>query len=205
MVDQVEGRHKGLDIRSRETVFDGYFRIDRYRLRHEKHDGGWTPEFSREVFERGHAVAVLPYDPRRDEVVLIEQFRIGAHAAGLGAWLIEVVAGIAEPGEVAEAVARRETVEECGCVLQRFERIGRYLVSPGGSSETCEVFCGEVDASQANGIHGLADEQEDIRVFHTGFETAMAMISDGRIANAATLITMQWLALNRSRLRHIWA
>ncbi len=204
MVDHMRGKNKGLDIRSQETVFDGYFRIDRYCLRHEKHDGGWTAEFSREVFERGHAVAVLPYDPHRDEVVLIEQFRIGAHAAGLDAWLIEVVAGIIEPDEAAETVARRETKEECGCILQRLERIGHYLVSPGGASETCQAFCGQVDASQAAGIHGVAAEQEDIRALRCDFATAMAMIADGRIANAAAMITLQWLALNRQRLRHIW-
>ena len=204
MVDHIRVKNKGLDIRSKETVFDGYFRIDRYCLRHEKYDGGWTPEFSREVFERGHAVAVLPYDPQRDEVVLIEQFRIGAHAAGLDAWLVEVVAGIIEPGEAAETVARRETIEECGCVLQRLEHIGRYLVSPGGASETCEAFCGQVDASQAAGIHGVASEQEDIRVLRCDFATAMTMISNGQIANAAAIVTLQWLALNRQRLQRIW-
>ena len=73
-----------VDILERVTAFQGYFRVDRYRLRHETFDGGMSAEITREIFERGHAAAALPYDPVRDEVVLLEQFRVGAHAAGRG-------------------------------------------------------------------------------------------------------------------------
>ena len=104
-----------VEILDKETAFQGYFRIDRYRLRHRLFAGGWSEAITREVFERGHVVGVLPYDPIEDRVVLIEQFRIGAYAAGFSPWLIEIVAGVIEAGEEPEEVARRETLEETGC------------------------------------------------------------------------------------------
>jgi ADP-ribose pyrophosphatase len=105
------------------TAYDGYFRIDRYRLRHRVYEGGWSREVMREVFERGHAASVLPYDPVRDAVVLIEQFRIGAYTADWKPWIEEIVAGVIEPGETAEAVAHRETVEETGCTTTDLVKI----------------------------------------------------------------------------------
>ena len=125
-----------IEVLEKIPAYRGYFRVDSYRLRHRRFDGGWTPVLEREVFERGHAAALLPYDPRRDEVVLIEQFRVGALAAGLDPWLIEIVAGIIEPGEAADEVARRETHEETGLNVGRIERIAEVFVSPGGASET---------------------------------------------------------------------
>jgi ADP-ribose pyrophosphatase len=190
-----------VEILEADTPFQGYFRIDRYRLRHRRHDGGWTGEIRREVFERGHAAAVVPYDPVRDEVVLIEQFRIGALAAGKAAWQVEIVAGIVEPGETPEDVARREAREESGQELRELIKLYHYLVSPGGTSETAHIYCGIVDSTHAGGIHGLDAEEEDIRVFAVPFKTAWAMVTQGRIDNAPTLIALQWLALNRAALR----
>ena len=193
-----------VDILARETAYDGYFRIDRYRLRHRRHEGGWTGEITREVFERGHVTAVLPYDPDRDAVVLIEQFRIGAYAAGLSCWLTEVVAGVIDEGESAEAVARREMQEETGRSVGALEPIGSYLSSPGGASESVALFVGEVDSHGAGGVHGLADEEEDIRVLVLPWAEIEAGLKGGRFTNAATLIALQWLALNRSELRRRW-
>lgn len=190
-----------VEILESDSPFRGYFRIDRYRLRHRRHDGGWTGEIRREVFERGHAAAVVPYDPVRDEVVLLEQFRVGALAAGKAAWQIEIVAGIVEPGETPEDVARRETQEESGHELRHLIKLYHYLVSPGGTSETCHIYCGIVDSTDAGGTHGLDAEEEDIRVFAVPFDTAWGMVADGRIDNAPTLIGLQWLALNRADLR----
>ena len=95
-------RDDDIEIREKIAAYQGYFRIDRYRLRHRLHAGGWSAEMTREVFERCHAAAVLPYDPIRDEVVLIEQFRVGAYAAGWSPWLTEVIAGIIDPGNPRE-------------------------------------------------------------------------------------------------------
>ncbi|MEX2642680.1 MAG: NUDIX domain-containing protein [Acetobacterales bacterium] len=190
---------------SKETVYDGYFRIDRYRLCHESFAGGWTPEVTRELFERGHTVGVLPYDAVRDRVVLIEQFRVGAYAAGWEPWLNEIVAGIIDDGESPEHVARRETKEETGLQIGRLLPITRYLVSPGGTSESVVLFCGEVDSTAAGGIHGLDDEAEDIRVQVLDAADAVAMAGDGRMVNAAGVVALQWFAMNRERVRDAWA
>lgn len=193
-----------VEVHDHETAYDGYFRIETYRLSHSLHDGGMSEPITRELFERGHAVAVLPYDPKKDVVVLVEQFRIGAHAAGLPAWELETVAGIIEQGETAEQVARRETTEESGLTVTDLVPVAHYLSSPGGSSETVEVFCGRVDASDAGGVHGLAHEGEDIQVHVVKYSELERMVFGGRIRNAMTLIAAQWLVLNRAELRKLW-
>ena len=192
------------EIEQKSTAYRGHFQIDRYVVRHSLFAGGMSQPLSREVFERGNAVVVLPYDPVRDEVVLIEQFRMGAHAAGLDPWTVEAVAGIVEPGETSEAVARREGKEEAGLTLGRLAPIGRTIVSPGGSSEVVALFCGEADATKADGIHGLAEEGEDIRVFVETAATAIARLDTGTVMNGPTMITLQWLALHRADLRRRW-
>ena len=197
-------RDERVEIIEQEVPFQGYFRIDRYRLRHRKFEGGWTEPLSREVFERGHAAAVLLYDPARDTVVLIEQFRIGAYTAELEPWLIETVAGIIEPGEQAEEVVRREAREEAGCEVTDLRPIGTYLMTPGGSSETIAFFCGRVDSAGAGGIHGLAHEGEDIRVVVLTSDEALARLEAGEIINANAVLPLQWLALNRVRLKQLW-
>jgi len=193
-----------VEILDREIVYDGYFRMDRYRLRHRLHEGDWGREVTRELFERGHAAALLPYDPVLDAVVLIEQFRIGAYAADWKPWLIEIVAGIIEPGEKAEDVVRREAAEEAGLKVSDLLPIAEYLPSPGGTSETTTLYCGRVDASGAAGIHGLADEGEDIEVSVHKAEDIEALVSSGRICNAASLIALQWFLLNKQTLRKRW-
>lgn len=191
-------------IVERQTVYQGYFRIDRYRLRHRLFAGGWSDVMMRELFERGHAVAVLPYDPARDLVVLVEQFRIGALAAGRPPWVVEIVAGIIEPGEEPAEVAEREAEEEAGVAIQAVEPIHKVLVSPGGATETCAIYCGKADLSKAGGIHGLAHEHEDIRVLAISTDAALALLAEGRVENATAVIALQWLALNRDRLRRQW-
>ena len=186
------------------TSFQGYFRIERYRFRHKLFAGGWSGEVSREVFERGHAVAVLPYDPECDAVLLIEQFRIGALAGGMPAWQVEVIAGIIDEGEMPEQVAHREAEEEAGCKLEDLAPIAHYLASPGGTSETCRLYCARIDSRGLGGIHGLAQEHEDIRVSVVPFDEAVAMLENGVIGNATALIALQWLALNREKLRKRW-
>lgn len=197
---------KQLDFKiiKHELAYNGFFKLERYQLQHQLFAGPWSKTITREVFERGHAVAVLPYDPISDQIVLIEQFRIGAIHNADSAWLTEIVAGIIEPGESAEDVARREAIEETGCPLLDMERICHYFVSPGGTTETITLFCGRVDATSASGIHGCSDEDEDIRVFTCSYNEALAMISDGRINSASPIMALQWLALNRDRLRSKW-
>jgi ADP-ribose pyrophosphatase len=193
-----------VEIIEKRTAFRGYFQIDAYRLRHRTFDGGWTREISREVFERGHAAAVLLYDPDRDAVVLVEQFRAGAHAAGLEPWLVETVAGIIEPGEEAAEVVRREALEEAGCEVEDLEAVGTFILSPGGSSETMVLFCGRVDSRGAGGVHGLDHEDEDIRALVLPGDEAFDRLRAGEFVNATTVLALQWLALNRERLRAAW-
>jgi ADP-ribose pyrophosphatase len=193
-----------LDIIERITPYRGYFRIDRYRLRHRLFAGGMSAEITREVFERGHAVMVLPYDPARNKVVLIEQFRIGAFAAGHEPWIIETVAGIIETGEEPEAVARREALEEAGCTISDLWRVGDCMVSPGGTSETITLFVGRADTDGVGGIHGMDDENEDIRVHVVAFAEALHWVETGRIGNASTILLLQWLALHHDEMRERW-
>lgn len=191
-------------VLDQETVWRGYFRMDIYRVRHRLFRGGWSEPVVREVFERGHAAAVLPYDPARDSVVLIEQFRIGALAAGANPWLVEVVAGIVEDGETPEEVVRREVVEEAGCPIGRTVPMMDAFTTPGGSSERIALFCGQVDSAGVGGIYGLAEEGEDIRVFTEPLDAALARIDRGEIVNLIAIAALQWLALNRDRLRREW-
>ncbi len=193
-----------IDLREKTSPFEGYFRIDRYRLRHRRFEGGWTDEMTREVFDRGHAASVLPYDPVRDEVVLIEQFRVGAYAAGMEPWLVEVIAGIIEPGEDPAEVVSREAREEAGCEIGALAPIGRVLLSPGGCSESMTMYCGRTDSAGAGGVHGLAHEHEDIRAFAMPAEDALIRLARGAYVNAPIIISLQWLALNRARLRREW-
>ena len=196
---------RDVEVLERITPYNGTFRIDAYRLRHRRFGGGWTEVMTRELFERGHAAVVLPYDPARDEVVLIEQFRIGAYAAGLSPWLIEAVAGIVEPGEAPEDVVRREAIEEAGCRITALEPIAKVMPSPGGCSEVLYLYCGRLDSEGVGGLHGLDHEHEDIRAFALPVQEALDRLARGEIVNANAVMTLQWLALNRERLRKAWA
>lgn len=193
-----------VEVLDKTTVYKGRFQVDRYTLRHRLHGGGWSEPFVREVFERGHAAAVLPYDPVLDRVVLIEQFRPGAMAAGRSPWLIEIVAGIIDPGETAEAVVRREAWEEARVKLGEVEPIANCFVTPGACSESLEIFVGRTDASGAGGIHGLPHENEDIRVLTASADEAATLLAARKIENAVAIIALQWLLLNRMQLRDRW-
>ncbi|KPA53847.1 ADP-ribose pyrophosphatase [Photobacterium leiognathi subsp. mandapamensis] len=191
-----------VDIVAKETVYQGFFKMVKYRFRHKLFAGGWSGEISREMFERGHAAALLPYDPITDDVVLIEQFRVGAMAAGCAPWQLEIVAGMIDhQDESVEDVVKREAVEEAGLTVSAIEKVTRYLSSSGGCSEMLDIFVGTVDSTQASGIHGLAEESEDIRVHVVSREQAYEWVESGKIENAATIIALQWLQLHYSRLQ----
>lgn len=188
----------------REELYNGFFRLARYRLRHRRFDGEWSALLDREIFERGHAAAVLPYDPQLDRVALIEQFRPGALEANGGPWLLECIAGIIESGETAEDVVRREALEEAGCEIGTLERICCYHVSPGGTTETTTLFAGRAALAGVGGVHGNPEEGEDIRVHVVSAEEAIARADDGRVSNAMGQIALHWLARHRDALRQRW-
>ena len=194
-----------VEIEERTTPFRGFMRVDRYRLRHRTHEGSWTPTIALECLHRGYTVSVLPYDPWADAVVLVEQFRLGAYAAGLDPWVTEAVAGTIDGDEDPEATARREVVEEIGRPVDRLESIGRFLLVSGASTETTAMYCGRVDSEGAGGVHGLADEAEDILVRVLPAAEAIERVADPRFATGYTAIPLQWLALNRARLLEEWA
>ena len=196
--------HADVEILERQPMYQGFFTMLKYNLRHRLFGGGWSQPLDREIFERGHAVAVLPYDPVRDEVVLIEQFRVGALATSEHPWLFECVAGIIEPGEQAEEVCRRESLEEAGLTIGRLYPMLSYLSSPGGTTERLYLYVGECDAGEAGGIHGLDEEAEDIRVHRMPAAEALAMLDAGQIDNAATVISLQWFALNKRKVVESW-
>ncbi len=189
-----------VEIISREYVYQGFFSMEKIRLKHTLFEGGWSPVLTRELFHRGKCVAVLLYDPDRDEVILVEQFRMGALEQVERAWLIEIVAGAIEPGETAENVALREAEEEANCKIKKLFKINEFYTTPGGSAEQISLFCGLVDATNVGGIHGLKAEHEDIRVLSVKFEQAYQMIEKGEIESAIPIIAIQWLALNKEKL-----
>jgi ADP-ribose pyrophosphatase len=195
-----------LEILDRETAYQGFFRVGLYRLRHRLYGGGWSAELSREVVERRAAVGLLLYDPRRDAVVLVEQFRLPAHLAGFSGWQLEIVAGLVDQGNETESeVARREAQEEAGLAIEgELVPIHRLLTSPGGTTEAVTLFCGRVDAGRAGGVHGLAAEHEDIKVVVKSYAEAARLLRSGGIENASTMIALYWLAANRARLRRLW-
>lgn len=194
-----------VEIIARETRYKGFFSIIAYRFRHRLFNGEMSGEVVREVFERGHAAVLLPYDPKRDEVVLIEQIRIPALDSSDTPWLLEMVAGIIEEGETVEDVARREALEEANIVVRRCKPALNYLASPGGTSERLSIMVGEVDATTAEGIHGLEAENEDIRVHVVSREQAYRWVEEGAIDNAASVIALQWLELHHESLKKEWA
>lgn len=193
-----------VEIIARETLYRGFFSLDLYRFRHRLFNGEMSGEVRREIFERGHAAVLLPYDPVRDEVVLIEQIRIAAYDTSPTPWLLELIAGMIEEGESVEDVARREAIEEAGLIVGRTKSVLSYLASPGGTSERSSILVGEVDATTAEGIHGLVDENEDIRVHVVSREQAYQLVEEGSIDNAASVIALQWLQLHHEKLRKEW-
>lgn len=186
-------------IVSRNTAFQGFFAIDRIVLRHRLYAGGWSNDFSRELFRRKPAGGVLLYDPAADKLVLVEQIRVGLlDAMDQSPWALELVAGIIDDGESAQNMAQREVHEEAGLSIGESQFICNYFNSPGGSTERITLLYAEVDATQASGFHGLAEENEDIRVVVLSFDEAWGAFLSGRINNAMAIIALQWLRLKRA-------
>jgi len=190
---------KDLQILNKEPLYKGFFQCNKYTLKHKLFSGGWSPEIQREMFERGHAAAVLPYDVENDSVVLIEQFRLGAMDTEQSPWLFELIAGIIEPGEKSVEVIQREAEEEAGVTIESSQFIMNCLLSPGGSTEHVDIYIGSVDSTKASGLHGLEDEGEDIRVHVVPRETAYQWVLEGKINNSATVIALLWLQINKDK------
>ncbi|MCP8686024.1 NUDIX domain-containing protein [Marinobacterium sedimentorum] len=190
-------------ISADEALHHGFFKLDRVTVTHRCFLGGEV-SIERELYRRRDAVCVLPYDPVLRAVVLIEQFRIGTLDHPRGPWQLELVAGLVEPGESAADVARREAVEEADLQLGAIEAISRFTPSPGAAREYIDLLCAQVDASQAGGVHGLAEEGEDILVHVLSLDDACALVREGVIDNAPAIIAIQWLQMHSPRLEQQW-
>ena len=202
--------HPDVRIEAEERVWDGRFPLDRVRFRNRRFDGTFSGPRTWEVWRRGRAAAMLPYDPVADAVVLIEQFRLPALAAGLDPIVVEVPAGLCDAGESDEATIRREMAEETGLTAGRLRKITDILLSSGGADEVCALFVGEIAAPQAVGpdglcgVSGLASEHEDIRLRVWSAERACAAALDGAFVNSAAAIALLWLNARRDELRREW-
>lgn len=190
-----------VEVLHREPGFRGFYKLDVLTLRHRLFAGGWGPELQRELFLRPDAVCVLPYDPWLDRVVLVEQMRVGALDKRASPWMLELVAGLFDADEAPEEVAHREAQEEAGLTLLKLIPIIRYFPSPGGSDEYVHLYCALVDSRGVDGVHGLPEEGEDIRVSVLAREAVLQAMEQGQIDNAASIIGLQWLQLQGQTLR----
>ncbi|WP_392561810.1 ADP-ribose diphosphatase [Orbus sturtevantii] len=190
---------------TKRILYKGFFSLWEYRFQYRKFDGSISEVVTREILERGHAVVLLAYDVNCDNVILIEQIRIAAIETQDTPWLLELIAGMIDhKGESIEDVARREAKEEAGIDIGRCKPIISYLASPGGLTEQLHILVGEVDSSTANGIHGLDEENEDIKVHVVSREQAYRWVENGLINNAASIIALQWLQINHQKLKNEW-
>ncbi|MDX1677396.1 NUDIX domain-containing protein [Arsukibacterium sp.] len=194
-----------VEIIDKSTVFQGFFRVERCQLRHKLYGGGWSSPMQREIFERGHAVAVLPYNPQTDELVLVEQFRAGAMIGNRSPWLLEAIAGMIDNNQSSEQTARREALEEAGLELDELWPMLSYFSSPGGCTERVQLYLGRLTRPVMAGIYGLTAEHEDIKVRLLTRTTALQLLAAGKIDNAATVIALQWLSLHLTEVRRAWS
>ncbi|AOT07183.1 NUDIX domain-containing protein [Pseudoalteromonas luteoviolacea] len=200
-ISQYNREHVMFNASPKKVLYDGFFKIEEYVFEHALFEGGISEPIRREILERGHAVAVLPYDPISDQVLLIEQIRVGALATKESPWLLECIAGMAEGSEDLEAVARKEAQEEAGLELGELHYMRSYLSSPGGTTERLYLYLAQVDLRDyQGGTFGLPEEGEDIKAHVMSYDEAMCRLESEEIDNAATVISLQWLALNKSKL-----
>ena len=188
-----------VEIQSRETIGQGWGKLERFTFRHRRFDGTWSDVVTRDLYTIAEVAMVIPYDPALDAVVLIEQFRTCGLVWNEATWLFEAVAGIVDPGETPPQVAKREAMEEADCAIGEPVLIGKLYSSPGGYGERTYVYAARADLSAIGGVHGLAHEHEDIRAVVVPLAEALRATEDGRIRDAKTFLMIQWLATNRAK------
>ena len=207
MSDIQQFSQEDMEIVAEKTLYKGFFTLKQIQFKHKLFAGGESEIVTRELLIKGAASAVIAYDPKADSVVLVEQVRIGAayHPEPMRSpWLFELIAGMVEKDEKPEEVALRESKEEAGITVKNLTHCLSVWDSPGGTVERLHLFVGKVDSSQAKGIHGLADENEDIRVHVVKREQAYQWMCEGKIDNGIAVIGLQWLQLNYAQLQKRW-
>lgn len=207
MSDIQQFSQEDMEIVAEKTLYKGFFTLKQIQFKHKLFAGGESEIVTRELLIKGAASAVIAYDPKADSVVLVEQVRIGAayHPEPMRSpWLLELIAGMVEKDEKPEEVALRESKEEAGITVKNLTHCLSVWDSPGGTVERLHLFVGKVDSTQAKGIHGLADENEDIRVHVVKREQAYQWMCEGKIDNGIAVIGLQWLQLNYAQLQKRW-
>lgn len=206
MTEHFKPEAPAYEVLNTEHCFKGFYGVDLLQVRYRRFSGEMGRSVSRELFLHHSSVCLLPYDARRDKVVLIEQFRVGAIGRVDNPWLLELVAGLLDkPDEPVEEAARREAEEEAGLELGRLWLINKCLTSPGCTNEYAHIYLGECDSSKASGVHGLVEEDEDIRVHVLDFDEALQAVLKGEMPSAPCMLAIYWLASNRDRVREAWA
>lgn len=201
----VQFTHKDVSVKPVKNLYKGFFQVDLYQFEHALFAGGKSELISREILERGDAIAVLPYDPISDTVLLIEQIRIGAIKSKHSPWLLECIAGMTDGSDDYESVVKKEAYEEAGLNLTELEFMLSYLSSPGGTTERLHLYLARADLSDVeSGVYGLETEGEDIKTHVLSVDDALTRLSNGEMDNAATVICIQWLALNHEKMKHKW-
>lgn len=192
-----------ITLRDRRVVYANYFSVEEYDFRHSRFDGGTSPEINRAAFISSDAATVLPYDPKRDLVLVVEQIRSGPLARGAeNPWLLEPIAGRVDPFETPEDCARREAGEEAGLTLDRLIEAARYYPSPGAKAEFLYSYIALCDLpDDLPRFGGLASEAEDIRAHLLPFEELMALIDTPEFASGPLILSALWLAAKRDGLR----
>ncbi|MGC7560164.1 ADP-ribose diphosphatase [Pasteurella sp. PK-2025] len=192
-----------IEILKEETLYQGFFQLKKIQFKHKLFAGGYSDVVTRELLVKGAASVVIAYDPIKDAVVMVEQVRIGAYQPNStqSPWLLELIAGMVEEGESPEEVALREGEEEAGIEIRDLQHCLSVWDSPGGVIERLHLFVGKVDSTQAKGIHGLAEENEDIQVHVIDREQAYQWVKEGKIDNCIAVLGIQWLQLNYSSLK----
>ena len=196
---------KKIEIKQRQRVYDGFYKLDRIELTHELFQGGMNKPIVRELMVRPDAVCVLLYDATLNKVLFTQQFRVGAMGED-SAWLFELVAGLIDKDESPEEVGRREAIEEAGVAVGEMQFIAQYLPSPGGTQEKVHLYIAEADLADVDGgVHGLEEEGEDIKVHVISFAEAQQWVQAGKLNNPACLISLMWLQANHAQMQSRWA
>ena len=203
-IPMLQYNHEDVDISAIITRYQGFFKLNEYHLSHQLFSKKQSHEFTREVFERGDAVVVMLYDKVQDKLLLLEQFRAGALRTADTPWMLEFVAGMFDDNESPIDVAIRESKEEANITLfpESIKPIMKYLSSPGGTSECIYLYWAHFDSDEVSpgSVFGLDDENEDILLHLISRNDALALLNDGKISNAATIIGLQWLSMNYQNL-----
>ncbi len=183
-------------IINKKNLHDGFFKMNEITLKYKKYDGSWSNKVKRELFGGAQVSAVLPYDPIRKEIILIQQFRPGTISKNFDNYLDEIVAGIIDDGEDPEKTAIRECYEETGCKVRKLIPIQGYFPAPGSSESFYHLFLAETNSFEGERIMGLKSENEDILVKSYKVDMVRKKLENREILNGLTLIALQWFFLN---------